>query len=98
MKDRAWDIAWEITEGLQGHCAMESVTNYLVEAINEKYGLDFEDTTAMLEWSVRNGGECFECEHCGWYVEYLDFVEGTESTDGEAHEGCSECLSEFIKD
>ena len=85
MKD---EVVWEIVDSLVGHCAMESVTGYVVKDINERYGTNFANTSEMLEAVQKAGGEVEECPQCGWYTDYLDSTD-----DGE--EMCNDCIDNY---
>jgi len=69
------NIVNDITEGLVGHIAIDSITHYVVNHINETYNTQFENTNEMVEFAQANDGEVFECDDCGWYDDYLYFCD-----------------------
>jgi hypothetical protein len=86
-------IAEEIANGLIGHIAMASVTDYVVNYINKEFDTNFADTSELLEFAQERNMEIEECEMCGWYVDYLDaHEEHTEVV------GCEECLRYYEED
>jgi hypothetical protein len=81
------EMVEEIVGSLLGHVAMEGVTRYVVEYVNEKYGTTFEDTTDLVEFAQKHDAEITECENCGWYVDYVDDVDGIGA--------CTDCYEEL---
>lgn len=85
MTANKFDIADTISEMLVGHCAMESGTNYVVDAINEKYNTDFKETYELVEFAQEQCAAIWECPVCGWYVGYIEYNEK------DNREACHEC-------
>jgi len=80
-------VAEEAADALVGHIAMDSVTDYVVTGINEKYGTSFEYTSELIELCEKLGVEIVECDHCGWYVEHLE-----EHEEDSEFVGCDDCV------
>lgn len=75
------------TESLLGHCAMESVTGYIVQWINGVCGTSFEDTLELVSYLQKEGNDVYECPECGWYA---DFIDSCCYCDTEA---CDDCMT-----
>lgn len=82
----------EATNSLMGHCAMESVTNYIVSHINKDFGTEFKDTSDLLEFIQEEQAEITECPACGWYVECLTIYAYDDDEEIELEEAvCDTC-------
>ena len=93
-KEQKDALVEEAGNDLVGHCAIESVTGYVVRSINEKYHTEFEDTLELVEFIQEAGFEIWECPDCGWYTEYL---KSYNSDDEELDEPvCSDCAPSAV--
>ena len=89
------DIVDEITNGIIGHIAIDSVTHYVVDHINQHFGTKFEDTLEMVEFAQEHYAEITECPMCGWYVDYIECWEDSEGKEHEDVMGCPSCLKYY---